>query len=61
MRAKEITGAKLWTAKVRVNNPTYVGYIEAQVWAANANMARQLLKQQFHIEDHHVGSVKEVR
>ena len=61
MRAKEITGGKLWTAKIRVNNPTYVGYTEAQVWANNANMARQLFKQQFRIEDHHIGSVKEVR
>lgn len=61
MRAKEITGAKLWATKVRVNNPTYVGYIDAQVWAANANMARQLFKSQFKIEDHHIGSIKEVR
>ena len=61
MRAKEITGAKLWSANVRVNNPTYVGYIEAQVWAPNARLARELFKSQYRIQDHHVGSVKEVR
>jgi hypothetical protein len=61
MRAKEITGAKLWSAKIKVTNPTYTGYTEAQVWASSANMARQLLKAQFKIEDHHVGSVKEVK
>lgn len=62
MRAKEIVkGPKLWSAKVKVDNPTYKGYIEAQVWAPSAYLARQLFKSQFRIEDHHVGSVKEVR
>jgi hypothetical protein len=62
MRAKEIvSGARLWSAKIKVTNPTYTGYIDAQVWAPNANLARQLFKSQFRIEDHHVGSVKQVR
>jgi len=63
MRSKEFIteSAKLWTAKVRVNQPTYVGYVDAQVWAPNANIARTILKQQYNIQDHHVGSVKEIK
>jgi hypothetical protein len=53
--------AKLWTAKVRVNQPNYVGYVDAQVWAPNAQIARTMFKQQYNIQDHHVGSVKEIR
>jgi hypothetical protein len=63
MRSKEfvIESAKLWSAKVRVSQPNYVGYVDAQVWAPNAQIARVMLKQQFNIQDHHVGSVKEIR
>jgi hypothetical protein len=59
MRIKQL--GKLWTAKVRINQANYVGYVDAQVWAPNAQIARTMLKQQFNIQDHHVGSVKEVR
>ena len=59
MRAKEL--GKLWTASVRINQPNYVGYVDAQVWAPNAQIARTMLKQQFQIQDHHVGSVREVK
>jgi hypothetical protein len=63
MRSKEfvIESAKLWSAKVRVSQPNYVGYVDAQVWAPNAQIARTILKQQYQIQDHHVGSVKEIR
>ena len=63
MRSKEfvIESAKLWSAKVRVSQPNYVGYVDAQVWAPNAQIARVILKQQYNIQDHHVGSVKEVK
>jgi len=63
MRLQEFIteSAKLWGAKVRVNQPNYVGYVDAQVWAASAQQARTILKQQFNIEDHHVGSVKEIK
>lgn len=53
--------AKLWTAKVRIKQPQYVGYVDAQVWAPNAQVARIMLKQQYQIEDHHVGSVREIK
>jgi hypothetical protein len=63
MRSQEFIteSAKLWSAKVRVNQPNYVGYVDAQVWAPNANIARTILKQQYNIQDHHVGSVKEIK
>jgi hypothetical protein len=63
MRSREFIteSAKLWGAKVRVSQANYVGYVDAQVWAANAQQARTILKQQFNIEDHHVGSVKEIK
>lgn len=63
MRAKDIvkTGAKLWKSRVVVRNPQYNGYLEVQVWAPNANVARQLLKTQYQVQDWQVGSVQEVR
>jgi len=63
MRLREFIteSAKLWGAKVRISQANYVGYVDAQVWAANAQQARTILKQQFNIEDHHVGSVKEIK
>jgi hypothetical protein len=63
MRLKEVIteSAKLWGAKVRVDQANYVGYVDAQVWASNAQQARTILKQQFNIQDHHVGSVKEIK
>jgi hypothetical protein len=59
MRIQQL--GKLWTAKVRINQPNYVGYVDAQVWAPNAQVARTMLKQQFNIQDHHVGSVREIK
>jgi hypothetical protein len=57
MRSQEFIteSAKLWTAKVRVSQPNYVGYVDAQVWAPNAQIARVMLKEQFYIQDQHVG------
>jgi hypothetical protein len=63
MRLKEFIteSAKLWGAKVRISQANYVGYVDAQVWAANAQQARIMFKQQYNIQDHHVGSVKEIK
>jgi len=62
MRAKEIVrGAKQWTAKVRVQNPGYVGWVDAVVWAPNTHVARQMLKTQYSIQDWHIGAIKELR
>ena len=59
MRLKDL--GKLWSAKVKVNQPTYVGYVDATCCAPNAQVARQIFNQQYNIQDHHVGSVKEVK
>ena len=59
MQVKDL--GKLFQATVRVKNPQYVGYVTAQVWAPNVTIARQLFKQQYHIQDHEVGNIKEVR
>jgi hypothetical protein len=63
MKAQEFIteSAKLWSAQVRINQANYVGYVDAQVWAPNAQIARTMLKQQYNIQDHHVGSVKEIK
>lgn len=63
MRSREFIAesAKLWSAKVRINQANYVGYVDAQVWAPNAQIARTMFKQQYNIQDHHVGSVKEIK
>lgn len=61
MKAKEIIGgAKQWTAKVRVQNPQYVGWVDAVAWAPNAQVARQIFKTQYNIQDWHIGSIKQV-
>lgn len=59
MRIKQL--GKLWTAKVKITQPNYVGYVDAQVWAPDAAVARRIFKQQYRIEDHQVISVKEVK
>jgi len=63
MKAHEFIteSAKLWSAQVRINQANYVGYVDAQVWAPNAQVARVMLRQQYNIQDHHVGSVKEIK
>lgn len=63
MRSREfiVESSKLWGAKVRISQANYVGYVDAQVWAPNAQIARIMFKQQYNIEDHHVGSVKEIK
>jgi len=68
MRAKEITSVKkitqpykLWTAPVQIRQPNYVGRIDVTVTAQNLQLARQLMKAQYGIQDWQIGSVKEVR
>ena len=62
MKAKEIYPKyKLWTAQVRIQQPSYVGYIDVTVTADNMQDARRLMRAQYGVPDWHVGSVKEVR
>lgn len=57
MRARELTGHK-WVTNITVNNPDYKGRIEVMVYALNQAQARQLLKTQYGIQDHHIGSIR---
>jgi hypothetical protein len=60
MRAKELTGHK-WISKITISNPNYTGRIEVSVYAHNQSEARQLLKAQYGIEDHHIGAIRKAR
>ncbi len=57
MRAKELTGHR-WTSTITIKNPNYTGRVEVSVYAHNQAEARQLLKAQYKIEDHHIGSIR---
>lgn len=57
MRAKELTGYR-WLSKITISNPNYTGRIEVSVYAHNQSEARQLLKAQYSIEDHHIGAIR---
>lgn len=57
MRARELIGHK-WISKITVTNPNYTGRIEVSVYAYNQAEARQLLKAQYGLEDHHIGSIR---
>ncbi len=57
MRAKELTGHK-WSAKITISNPNYTGRIEVSVYAYNQSEARQILKAQYNVEDHHIGAIR---
>lgn len=59
MRAKDL--GKLWAAKIRVSNPQYTGWVDAQVWAPNIAVARQMFKQQYNLQDWHITAVKEIK
>lgn len=59
MRAKDL--GKLWVAKIRVSNPQYTGWVDAQVWAPNIAVARQMFKQQYNLQDWHITAVKEIK
>jgi hypothetical protein len=57
MRSRELTGHR-WLAKITISNPNYTGRIEVSVYAHNQQEARQLLKAQYSIQDHHIGSIR---
>jgi len=59
MRAKEITGHK-WIAKITITNPNYTGRIDVMVYAHSQIEARQLLKAQYGIQDHHITVIRRV-
>jgi hypothetical protein len=57
MRARELTGHK-WITTITIANPDYTGRIDVSVYAHNQAQARQLLKAQYKIQDHHIGSIR---
>ncbi len=62
MKAKEIiSGAKQWTAKIRIENPRYVSLVDVTTWAPNIATARNIFKSQYNIQDWHIGSIKQVQ
>jgi hypothetical protein len=62
MKAKEIiSGAKQWTAKIRIENPRYVSLVDVTTWAPNMATARNIFKSQYNIQDWHIGSIKQVQ
>jgi hypothetical protein len=62
MKAKDIYPKyKLWTGKVRIKQPDYMGYIDVTVTAPNMQDARKLMRAQYGIPDWQVGSVKELK
>ena len=55
------TNYKLWTAPVRISQPGYTGYIDVTVTASSMQLARQLIKAQYGVDEWHIGSTKEVK
>ena len=53
--------ARLWTAPVSIKQRNYVGRIDVTVTAPNAQLARQLMKAQYGVQDWEIGSVSEVK
>jgi capsular polysaccharide biosynthesis protein len=60
MRARELTGHK-WISRITITNPNYTGRIKVSVYAHNQAEARQLLKAQYQIQDHHIGAIRKVQ
>jgi hypothetical protein len=60
MRARELTGHR-WISTITIKNPNYTGRVEVSVYAHNQSEARQILKAQYSIEDHHIGSIKKAK
>ena len=62
MKAKEIYPKyPLWTAAVRIQQPDYVGYIDATVTAANSTEARRPMRAQYGVPEWHIGAVRQVK
>jgi hypothetical protein len=62
MRAKDIYPKyKLWTAAVTIKQPGYNGRIDVTVTAPSMQLARQLMKAQYGVQDWQIGSTKEVK
>ena len=58
---KQATQYKLWTAPVQIKQPGYTGRIDVTVTAPSMQLARQLMKAQYGVQDWQIGSTREVR
>ena len=62
MKVQEVVRPyKMWTAKVYVKQPDYVGTMDVTVTAQNQWTARILLKGMYNVPDHRITGVKELR
>ena len=62
MKVQEVVRPyKMWTAKVYVKQPDYVGTMDVTVTAQNQWTARTLLKGMYNVPDHRITGVKELR
>jgi hypothetical protein len=59
--AKMMPAVKLWKARVKIKQPNYIGYVEAQVTAPDMRTARNMLKALYNVPEHEVGSVTLVK
>lgn len=59
--ANSSVAARLWTASVSIKQPGYVGRIDVTVTAPNMQLARQLMKAQYGVQDWQIGSTVEVK
>lgn len=61
MKAAEVMRPyKMWTAKVYVKQPNYVGSMDVTVTAQNQWMARTLLRGMYGVGDHHITNIREL-
>lgn len=52
---------RLYSARVNVRHRFYTGIMDVTVSAQNPQVARQLIRSQYGVEDYHIGSVREVK
>lgn len=55
------SGAKCWLATIRLNQPGYTGYADAQTWAPSMAVARQMIQAQYKIANSEIINIKEVK
>lgn len=62
MRAKEVFKPyKIYTAKIFIKQPNYVGHVDGMVNAKNQAEARVLMKRLYNVTDNEIGHLKEYK
>ena len=57
---KKKTKGRLWQARIRVKNPEYSGFVDAQVWAPSQTVARSMVKSQYNLQNWDISSIREI-